>query len=133
MSDAAAPTAAPKINKFAKAAKAPEDGVAKALKVKTGTVTRNIKDLTFAKNEVQREELRLEKVRAEDPDKEQQQLNVIQEAKTMVPLAENRIRAALQDLKEYLATETGFTEVHEEAKTAAQKAVEEAEVLFPAQ
>lgn len=132
MSDAPV-TAAPKINKFAKAAKAPEDAVAKALKVKTGTVTRNIKDLTFAKNEVLREEARLEKVRAEDPDKEQQQLNVIQEAKTMIPLAENRIRSALQDLKEYLATETGFSEVHEEAKVAAQKAVEEAEVLFPAQ
>jgi tubulin-specific chaperone A len=125
-----AEVAAPKVNKFARAPKVVEDPLIKSVKVKTGTLRRNIKDLNFANAEVDREEARLEKIMIEDPDKIQQQRNVIQESKMMVPLAENRIRTSFQELKDLLAD----NEVPEgEIKDAAVAIVAEAELLFPSQ
>lgn len=118
-------------NKFSRPAKAPEDPVIKALKVKTGTLKRNLKDLAFAKAEVQREEQRMEKVAAEDPDKIMQQQNVIAESRMMIPLAENRIRTSLQDLKDYVADNDAAVADGED-KAAALAAINEAELFFAA-
>jgi tubulin-specific chaperone A len=130
MSDTTTTASAPKVNKFARAPKVQEDPLLKSVKVKTGTLKRNVKDLGFANAEVAREEARLEKITVEDPEKIQQQNNVIKESKMMIPLAENRIRTSLQELKDLLAD----NEVSDnELKDAALAAIAEAEILFPSE
>jgi tubulin-specific chaperone A len=130
MSDITTTAGAPKVNKFARAPKVQEDPLLKSVKVKTGTLKRNVKDLGFANAEVAREEARLEKITVEDPEKIQQQNNVIKESKMMIPLAENRIRTSLQELKDLLAD----NEVSDnELKDAALAAIAEAEILFPSE
>jgi tubulin-specific chaperone A len=101
-----------------------EDPITKQVKIKTGTVKRNVKDLAFANSEVAKEEARLHKILSDDPEKEKQQKNVIQEAKMMVPLAKNRIRTSLGELRDFLANETIESE---ELKAAALAAVAEGE------
>ena len=120
--------AAPPKSRFAKAAPPQEELVQRNLKIKTGILKRNIKDLAFTKAEVERETLRLNKVTADDPEKISQQNNVIQEAKMMIPLAENRVRTSLQDLKDFLATEVSIPDG--EAKTLATLAISDGEAVF---
>jgi tubulin-specific chaperone A len=125
MSEPAAPSAAPR-KKFVKPP--PEDPVTKQLKIKTGTLKRNVKDLAFANSEVAKEEARLVKILADDPEKESQQKNVIQEARMMVPLAKNRIRTSLNELQEFLANET--LDDAAELRAAALEAVAEGEAAL---
>ena len=119
-----APAAVPR-KKFVKAVQ--EDPTVKALKIKTGTLKRNVTDLAYANNEVAKEETRLVKILAEDPEKENQQKNVIQEAKMMVPLAKNRIRTSVNELRDFLANETVESA---ELRDAAKAAIAEGELAL---
>lgn len=92
----------PKVAAAAATAPAKDSEEVKQLKIKSGGVRRNVKDLVYARSEVQKEVARLEKVTATDPDKISQQKNVIAEAEMMVPHADNRLRQAVADLSSFL-------------------------------
>jgi tubulin-specific chaperone A len=79
-----------------------DPALAKALKVKHSTVTRNLKDLQYAQAEVSKENERLIKFQAEDPDKVNQQKKVIAEAEMMIPHAISRIRKSADELEAFL-------------------------------
>ncbi|KEG08763.1 tubulin binding cofactor A-like protein [Trypanosoma grayi] len=89
-------------NRFAGRAKQVEDPTTKALRIKVSGLKRNLKDLEFAKKEVVRETERLESIKQNDPDRVKQQENVLGEAQMMIPHSENRVRAAIKDLKDFL-------------------------------
>lgn len=76
----------------------------KQLKIKTGVLNRNVKDLAFARSQLDREVTRLRGFEAaEDTDKVHQQKKVIQEHEATVPTALTRIQRAIDDLEEFLA------------------------------
>lgn len=85
-----------------RAAQPKETDVGKTLKLKTGIVNRNIKDLAFCKTENDRERARLETFEATNPDKVSQQRAVVEEARVMIPEYQNRIRKATEDLRSFL-------------------------------
>ncbi|KAH9578813.1 Tubulin binding cofactor A [Trypanosoma melophagium] len=89
-------------NRFMGRTKQVEDPVMKALRIKVSGLKRNIKDLEFAKKEVVSETTRLETIKQNDPDRVQQQKNVLEEARMMVPHSENRVRTAIKDVKDFL-------------------------------
>lgn len=102
------------------AKRAPEDPLTKAFKIKINSLKRTVKDLEFAKKEVVKEQERLDKFKSSDPDRVPQQENVLNEAKVMVPDAENRIRIAKNDLSDFIEKEgenIADEELHELAKT----------------
>lgn len=94
-------------SRFAGKAKQAEDPNEKALRIKVNALKRTIKDLTYAKNEVDRETERLEQIRQTDPDRVPQQEKVIDEARMMVPHSENRIMSSVKDLSDFLEKESG--------------------------
>lgn len=94
-------------NRFAGKVKQAEDPNEKALRIKVNALKRTIKDLTYAKNEVERETARLEQTRQTDPDRVPQQEKVIDEARMMVPHSENRIMSSVKDLSDFLEKEGG--------------------------
>lgn len=114
--------------KFKKATqkKQPEDEVLKGLRIKTSILQRTLKDLEFAKKEVINEEERLKKIESSDKDRVPQQVNVLNEAKAMIPDAENRIRTAVADLTEYIKNNSEGT-LDEEMLATARTALEQAE------
>lgn len=91
-------------NRFAGRVKQAEDPFVKALRIKVNGLKRNMKDLEFAKKEVVCETARLESIRDANPDRVKQQENVIAEAQMMIPHSENRVRAAIKDLQDFLDT-----------------------------
>ncbi|ESL08280.1 tubulin binding protein cofactor A-like protein [Trypanosoma rangeli SC58] len=103
-----------------------EDTSVKTLKIKVNTLKRNMKDLEFAKKEVICETARLESIKQDNPERVNQQENVIGEAQMMVPHSENRVRAALKDLKEFL-NERDLNDKDEELVRSAHQALEEGE------
>ncbi|RNF00010.1 tubulin binding protein cofactor A-like protein [Trypanosoma conorhini] len=106
-----------------------EDPFVKTLRIKVNTLKRNMKDLEFAKNEVIRETSRLESIKQDNPERVKQQENVIGEAQMMVPHSENRVRAALKDLKEFL-NERGPSDKDDELVRSAQQALDEGECVL---
>jgi hypothetical protein len=78
---------------------------AKQLKVKVGTLRRNLKDLDVTQREAAKEVDRLEKFRAEGKDDAalKQQQHCLDEARAGIPDAQKRIGAAAADLREFLA------------------------------
>jgi|UniRef100_A0A7S4G5U4 tubulin-specific chaperone A len=106
--------------------------VVKQLKIKTGTLKRNIKDLEMAKKEAARELERMEKFKAEnksDTDLKQQQ-NCIDEAEQMIPDAKRRIAKAYDDLKQLMDKSKDEADVTgTEEFTAAQAMLTEAEAV----
>ncbi|KAG5470706.1 hypothetical protein LSCM1_01952 [Leishmania martiniquensis] len=100
MSDSIEPT-----NRFAGNVRQAEAPNEKTLRIKVNALKRNLKDLEFAKREVQQELQRLDTLRESAPDRIPQQTKVIDEAKMMVPHSVNRIMAAVKDLSEYLEKE----------------------------
>ncbi|CAM43118.1 tubulin binding cofactor A-like protein [Leishmania braziliensis MHOM/BR/75/M2904] len=77
----------------------------KMLRIKVSALKRTIKDLEFAKREVEQELQRLDNLRQNDPDRVSQQTQVVDEAKMMVPHSVNRIMALVKDLSDYLEKE----------------------------
>ena len=74
------------------------------LKIKTGVLRRNLKDLHFAETNVAREVGRLRTYEeAADDDKMHQQKKVIQEHEATIPMSRTRIQTAAADLSEFLA------------------------------
>eukprot|EP00388_Colpodella_angusta_P030888 GDKK01020775.1.p1 GENE.GDKK01020775.1~~GDKK01020775.1.p1 ORF type:complete len:164 (+),score=32.39 GDKK01020775.1:72-494(+) len=99
----------------------------KQLKIKSGGVKRNIKDLVYARAEVGKEIQRLEKVTATDPDKIQQQKAVVSEAEMMVPHADNRLRQSTAELATFLETHGAkCSETNAEEVEAARASIAEA-------
>lgn len=94
-------------SRFASKRAEAEPGPTKGLRIKVGVLKRIINDLTYAKADVIKEEERLAKIRASDPDRVPQQENVIEEVKRTVPETLNRMRAAVNDLTDYLEREKG--------------------------
>jgi tubulin-specific chaperone A len=92
-------------SRFAAKVKQAEDPNEKALRIKVNALKRTIKDLVYAKNEVERETERLEQIRKSDPDRVPQQEKVIDEARMMVPHSENRIMSSVKELSDFLAKE----------------------------
>ena len=94
----------------------------KTLRIKTGGVKRNVKDLVYGRTEVGRERERLIKVKAEDPERTGQQLQVISEAEMLVPISENRLRQVIQELEAFIAS-LAADAVPEEDLAAAKQAI----------
>ncbi|KPI90133.1 tubulin binding cofactor A-like protein [Leptomonas seymouri] len=92
-------------NRFAGKVKQAEDPNEKALRVKVNALKRTIKDLVYAKKEVERETERLEQILKADPDRAPQQEKVIDEARMMVPHSENRIMSSVKDLSDFIEKE----------------------------
>lgn len=97
----------------------------KTLRIKTGAVKRNVKDLLYSRKEVDKERVRLEKVKEEDPEKTNQQLQVISEAEMLVPICENRLRQTTQELEAFLGGLVSEAAIPEEDIAAANAAVAE--------
>jgi hypothetical protein len=75
--------------------------LAKQLKIKSGALRRNIKDIDVAHKEIAREQARLD---AEaDEDKKVQLRRVIEECSSMLPLGMKRVQNTMNDLEEFLA------------------------------
>lgn len=104
----------------------------KQMKIKLGTLKRNLKDLTYAQNEVAKEEARMSQVIAADPEKENQQKNVIAEARKMIPDAQNRIRKSIVALQELLTSIRDGEHVAE-GSSLAQQIVEADDLLVTAE
>ncbi|KAG5496359.1 hypothetical protein JKF63_02661 [Porcisia hertigi] len=117
MSDSTEPT-----NRFASNLRQTEAPNEKTLRIKVSSLKRTIKDLEFAKREVEREQQRLEGYRQNDSDRVSQQAKVLDEAKMMVPDSVNRIMASLKDLSSYLEKE-GSTVSNEELLELARAAI----------
>ncbi|CBZ29694.1 tubulin binding cofactor A-like protein [Leishmania mexicana MHOM/GT/2001/U1103] len=100
-------------NRFAGNVRQAEAPNEKTLRIKASALKRTIKDLEFAKREVERELQRLETLRQSDPDRVPQQTKVVDEAQMMVPHSVNRIMASVKDLSDYLEKE-GSTVSNEE-------------------
>eukprot|EP00796_Vickermania_ingenoplastis_P002110 gene2111-1287_t len=98
MSDAPQPKLAPR-------KKEAEPPLIRTLRIKVNSLKRTLKDLEYAKKEVSNEQERLDKFKATDMDRVPQQENVLSEARSMVPDAENRIRIAFKDLASFLEKE----------------------------
>ncbi|RNF10977.1 tubulin binding protein cofactor A-like protein [Trypanosoma rangeli] len=113
-------------SRFVGRSKQLEDPFVKTLKIKVNTLKRNMKDFEFAKKEVICETARLESIKRDNPERVNQQENVIGEAQMMVPHSENRVRAALKDLKEFL-NEGNLNDKDEELVRSAYQALEEGE------
>ncbi|KPA84915.1 tubulin binding cofactor A-like protein [Leptomonas pyrrhocoris] len=94
-------------NRFAGKVRQAEDPTEKTLRIKVNALKRTIKDLVYAKNEVDRETDRLEKIRSNEPDRVPQQEKVLDEARMMVPHSENRIMSLVKDLSDFLEKESG--------------------------
>ncbi|CCW67761.1 unnamed protein product [Phytomonas sp. Hart1] len=106
-----------------------ELGSTRTLRIKLNVLHRTIKDLTFAKKEVEQETERLEKIRATEPDRVTQQENVLNEAKMMVPHSTNRIRTAAKDISDYIDKEKECIN-DEELLTQAKSVLIEAEKVL---
>ncbi|KAG5470289.1 hypothetical protein GH5_03276 [Leishmania sp. Ghana 2012 LV757] len=117
MSESSEPT-----NRFAGNVRQAEAPNEKTLRIKVSALKRNIKDLEFAKREVEQELQRLDSLRQIAPDRVPQQTKVIDEAKMMVPHSVNRIMAAVKDLSEYLEKE-GSTVCNDELLDSARAAM----------
>ncbi|AYU81863.1 tubulin binding cofactor A-like protein [Leishmania donovani] len=100
-------------NRFAGNVRQAEAPNEKTLRIKVSALKRTIKDLEFAKREVERELQRLDTLRQSDPDRVPQQTKVVDEAQMMVPHSVNRIMASVKDLSDYLEKE-GSTVSNEE-------------------
>ncbi|KAG5471122.1 hypothetical protein CUR178_02433 [Leishmania enriettii] len=109
-------------NRFAGNVRQAEAPNEKTLRIKVSALKRNIKDLEFAKREVEQELQRLDSLRQIAPDRVPQQTKVIDEAKMMVPHSVNRIMAAVKDLSEYLEKE-GSTMCNDELLDSARAAM----------
>lgn len=108
--------------RFAGKTKEAEDPNEKALRIKVSALRRTIKDLLYAKREVERETARLEQVRSTDPDRVSQQEKVIDEARMMVPHSENRIMSSVNDLLDFIEKE-GHSIANEELIEQAHAAI----------
>lgn len=75
--------------------------IEKQLKIKVGTLRRNLKDVEVAHREVAREQARLDV--EEDPDKKVQYRRVIDECASMIPINTGRVNSSAEDLEEFLA------------------------------
>eukprot|EP00668_Euglena_longa_P041759 GGOE01055005.1.p1 GENE.GGOE01055005.1~~GGOE01055005.1.p1 ORF type:complete len:119 (+),score=55.28 GGOE01055005.1:24-359(+) len=77
----------------------------KQLKIKSGTLKRNLKDLEVAQREAAKELERLEKFKAEGKDGAalKQQQHCVDEAQAGVPEAKKRIVKAVEEVQEFLA------------------------------
>lgn len=122
-------SAAPK-GRFSSKVKTAEPAGTKKLNIKINVLNRTCTDLEYAKKEVQRETERLESFKKDDPDKVSQQLKVIDEAKMMVPHSENRIRAAIKDLSDYIKKEDDRIE-DDALRALAAESISKAEALIP--
>ncbi|EPY35663.1 tubulin binding protein cofactor A-like protein [Strigomonas culicis] len=91
--------------RFANKTKQAEVPNVKTLNIKINSLARTIKDLQYAKKEVETESKRLETFKTENQDRVSQQENVLKEAEMMVPHSENRIRSGIKDLSDYLEKE----------------------------
>ncbi|CAG9580436.1 tubulin binding cofactor A-like protein [Leishmania major strain Friedlin] len=100
-------------NRFASNVRQAEAPNEKTLRIKVSALKRTIKDLEFAKREVERELQRLDTLCQSDPDRVPQQTKVVDEAQMMVPHSVNRIMASVKDLSDYLEKE-GSTVSNEE-------------------
>eukprot|EP00906_Rhabdomonas_costata_P004107 RCo006143 len=80
----------------------------KQLKIKSGSLKRNIKDLEAAQKEVAQETARLQKFTSEGADeaKLKQQRNCIDEAQAQIHDCKTRITKSCADLKEFLSSNT---------------------------
>ncbi|CAJ1032807.1 Tubulin binding cofactor A, putative [Leishmania lindenbergi] len=92
-------------NRFTGNVRQTESPNEKMLRIKVNALKRTIKDLEFAKREVEQELQRLDSLRQNDPDRVSQQTQVVDEAKMMVPHSVNRIMASVKDLSDYLEKE----------------------------
>ncbi|KAG5494855.1 hypothetical protein JIQ42_02471 [Leishmania sp. Namibia] len=117
MSESTEPT-----NRFAGNVRQAEVPNEKMLRIKVSALKRNIKDLEFAKREVEQELQRLDSLRQIAPDRVPQQTKVIDEAKMMIPHSVNRIMAAVKDLSEYVEKE-GSTVCNDELLDSARAAM----------
>eukprot|EP00051_Salpingoeca_urceolata_P027664 m.482665 g.482665 ORF g.482665 m.482665 type:complete len:108 (-) comp22625_c0_seq1:127-450(-) len=99
------------------------------LKIKAGVVKRLGKERAMNVKEIAREEERLEKFRA-DPAKdeydEKKQLEVLEECRKMVPNTQQRLEAAVAELKAMLDAETDLSGTAEYKDAEEQLAVVEA-------
>lgn len=76
----------------------------KQLKVKTGSLKRNVKDLEYAEKELAKEQKRLEGFEAEkDEDKIRQQKKVLDETNQMIPISIQRLKATFEDVSQFSA------------------------------
>ena len=73
------------------------------LKIKTGVVKRNMKDLLYSQKELTKEQDRLRRfIEEKDDDRIYQQKKVIQESESALPRSKERILSALKDLEEFM-------------------------------
>ncbi|GET91641.1 tubulin binding cofactor A-like protein [Leishmania tarentolae] len=124
MSDSAEST-----NRFAGNVRQTEAPNEKTLRIKVSALKRTIKDLEFAKREVERELQRLETLRQSDPDRVPQQTMVVDEAQMMVPHSVNRIMTLVKDLSDYLEKE-GSTVSNEELLDLARVTITDGQVAI---
>lgn len=94
-------------SRFAGKMKVVEDPNEKSLRIKVNALKRTIKDLVYAKKEVERETERLEYMRSTDSDRVSQQEKVLDEARMMVPHSENRIMSSVKDLTDFVEKDGG--------------------------
>jgi hypothetical protein len=84
-------------------AKHMDPSLAKTLKIKSGGAKRNLKDITYAVTELQREEGRLTTYETTGTeDQVYQQRKVVAEAAMMIPHGVNRLRTVCDDLEAFL-------------------------------
>ena len=76
----------------------------KQLKVKTGSLKRNVKDIEYAEKELVKEQKRLADFEAEnDDDKVRQQKKVLDESNQMLPISIQRLKATFEDVSQFSA------------------------------
>ncbi|XP_026103638.1 tubulin-specific chaperone A-like [Carassius auratus] len=91
------------------------------IKIKTGVVKRLVKDEMLYIKEAKQQEEKIERLKAEAGDEYviKKQLEVLQEAKMMIPDCHRRLAVAHADLEQLLETEEELAEMEEykEART----------------
>lgn len=120
---------AAKLNRFAAKSMQSEPSNVKALRIKVNALRRTVKDLAFAEKEVDREMERLACIKETNPDRVPQQENVLNEAKMMVPHAENRIRSAVKEIRDFLEKD-GMDVEDEELRELATTSISEGEMAL---
>ena len=102
----------------------------KKIKIKTGVVTRNVKEYKGYNNEVSKltEKLEVLKAESEDAGKIRQTEEVLAESMAMLPNCKSRIQASIDDLEANMVGTEGLEESEEFIN--AEKAISEAKAFL---
>mmetsp|Transcript_37312 Transcript_37312/g.94093 ORF Transcript_37312/g.94093 Transcript_37312/m.94093 type:complete len:114 (-) Transcript_37312:1559-1900(-) len=108
--------------------------VIKGLKVKTAGVKRTHKELTMYEKERDREQAKVDKLKADnaEPHDIKQAENVLAESAMMIPETRQRLETAFNDLQAYLADNGSDIPEDSEELAAAKEVIAAVEAVFKA-